>query len=471
MCLLIYPLLASPAVIIIRHKDDSMRILLVLIITLLLPAITQAAPPPLSFSGARALLYERSDALQAAAANTQSKRQTVESLKTLWGPTISAQAGELWGEYHINIDRQISTPLGSMPVDIQETRNINGPRAAVTGTWPLFTGGKIRAEQKAGKYSLEEAEAKQRAVGIEQDVQLIGKYFGLQLARAIERVRREMLTQEEKELKRAREFEAQGMISSVERMSVQVARDKSEREWLKARDNTRIARIQLARLLRAENFGNLETPLFVLRKGLEPMQKWVDATFASNPQIAVMEAQVQKANQGVAAAKGSFSPDIFAFGSYSFLHPYRAMLEPDWIAGVGLNLTLWDARGRLGKYRSARATSREARAMRADVANQVKADAEVAWQNTKNAIERYELTAGNVALAKENLELKTIGFEEGLNTALDMTDARTQLAEAQVDRKLAAYEFVVNFAILHAIAGRMDDFLQSASRKDLAVEN
>lgn len=449
-----------------------MRVALILLLIVLTSPLTVfSAPKELSFSNARNLLRERSDALKAADANTQSKRDAADSLKTLWGPTISVKAMQLWGEYHIDIDRKLRTPLGTMPIRIEETENFNGPRAGVTGAWPIFTGGKILAEQRAGKYSLAEAEAQQRAVAVEQDVKLIGNYFGLQLARAIERVRKAMLVQQERELARAREFEARGMISNVERMSVQVGRDESERKWLKARDDARIARIQLARLLRAENFGNLATPLFVLKKGLEPMAKWVDATVAANPQIAVMEARVQKAEQGVAAAQGAFSPDIFAFGQYNFLRHYQSMVEPEWMAGVGIKLTLWDARGRVGQYKSARATSREARAMRADITNMARADAEVAWQNTRNAIERYELTAGNVSLARENLELKTLGFEEGLYTALEMTDARTKLAEAEVDRKIAAYEFVVNFAILHAIAGKMDDFLKTAARKDLAVEN
>lgn len=425
----------------------------------------------LDFSVARTMMRERSDVLQAAQAKTEASRETVDSLKTLWGPTISAQAVELWGETHVDIDKSISTPLGAMPVDINEYKNFSGPRASVTGTWPLFTGGKIRAEQKAAKSSLAGAEAQERGTALDQDIKLIGYYFGLQLALAVEKVRKEMFSQQDREVARARQFEKEGMISRVERMGVEVARDKSEREWLKARDNARIARIQLGHLLRNENFGTLATPLFVMHGGLEPVKKWVDATVANNPQIAALEAQVQKAEAGVDAARGNFSPDVFAFGQYSFIRHYQTMIEPTWLAGVGINLTLWDARGRMGTYKSARAVSREARAMRADIVNQAKADAEVAWQNTKNAMERYRLTAGNVALAKENLMLKTQGFEEGLNTALEMTDARTELAEAQVSRKLAAYEFVVNFAILHAISGQMDNFIKMAARKDLAIED
>lgn len=431
-----------------------------------------AASENMTFSQARIIMRENSDAMKAAAAATTAGKETVDSLKTLWGPTISAQAVELWGETHIDIDRKINTPLGQMPVKIDEHKNFNGPRAAVTGTWPLFTGGKIRAEQKSAQASLEEAKAREDATGVEQDVKLIGYYFGLQLALAIEKVRQEMLNQAEKELSRAKKFEAEGMISKIERMSIQVAKDRSERDWLKARDHARIAKIQLLNLLRVNNTGQLLTPLFVLKKGLAPLSHWVDSSLSGNPQIAMLKAQVNKAEEGVNAALGNFSPDIFAFGQYSFIRHYQTMIEPEWMAGIGINLTLWDARGRVGRYKSAKSTARQARSMHAEVADQVKSDTEVAWQNTQNAMARYKLTKGNVELARENLELKIRGFEEGLNTALDMTDARTELAEARIDRKVAAYDFVVNYAILHAIAGKMDDFAQVlANRELLIVEN
>lgn len=124
------------------------------ILLLAIHAPAHAASRNLSFAEAHSLLFERSDAIRAAGENTSAKRETLNSLKTIHGPTISVQAGEIWGETHIDIDRSISTPLGKMPVDIGENKNFNGPRAAITGTLPIFAGGKLVAEQRAGKYSL-----------------------------------------------------------------------------------------------------------------------------------------------------------------------------------------------------------------------------------------------------------------------------------------------------------------------------
>ncbi len=448
-----------------------MKKLLLILISILAPAGNALCESSnLSFFMARNIMYERSDSLKAAQWNVQSKREAMESTKWLHGPTISAQAFEIWGETRIDIDKSVPTPLGTMPVQLEENYNFSGPRASISGTLPIFTGGKIPAIQKTSKFALDEAKAQHRNQSVELDAELIGKYFGLQLAISVQKLRQDMLVQQDRELGRAIKFEQQGMISRVERMGVQVARDAAEREFLKARDAARTARLQLARLMLEENFGALTTPLFVLKKPLEAMKHWAELAVANNPQVAVVEARVKQADQGVEASKSSWSPQIFAFGQYSFIRHYQTAIEPTWLAGLGINLTIWDAKDRLSSYRSARATLRQARAAHAEAVNQVRTAAETAWLNTQNAREQYNLTASTVSRAQENLRLKSRGFGEGLSTALDMTEARNQLLEAEVGRRVAAFEFIVNYAMLHAIAGKMDDFMNAFNRHEVIVE-
>lgn len=445
--------------------------LLLILISILAPAGNALCESSnLSFFMARSIMYERSDSLKAAQWNVQSKREAMESTKWLHGPTISAQAFEIWGETRIDIDKSVPTPLGTMPVQLEENYNFSGPRASISGTLPIFTGGKIPAIQKTSKFALDEAKAQHRSQSVELDAELIGKYFGLQLAVSVQKLRQDMLAQQNRELERAIKFEQQGMISRVECMGVQVARDAAEREFLKARDAARTARLQLARLMLEENFGALTTPLFVLKKPLEAMKHWAELAVSNNPQVAVVEARVKQADQGVEASKSSWSPQIFAFGQYSFIRHYQTAIEPTWLAGLGINLTIWDAKDRLSSYRSARATLRQAKAAHAEAVNQVRTAAETAWLNTQNAREQYNLTASTVSRAQENLKLKSRGFGEGLSTALDVTEARNQLLEAEVGRRVAAFEFIVNYAMLHAIAGKMDDFMSAYNRHEVIVE-
>lgn len=425
----------------------------------------------LSFSHARDLLHERNNALKAAAANVESKKMASDSLKLLHGPTISVGAAEIWGEVKIDVDRSLSTPLGPMPIDIKDRYNFSGPRAAVTGTVPIFTGGRIGSIQKTAKFAVDEAEASRNSEINSLEAELVSKYFGLQLALSLQKLRDATLREEDQEFKRSQKFEQEGMISHVELMGVKVARDTAERESLKARNNVRTAKLELQRLLLSDNLGHLSTPLFVLRDSISPMENWVAQAMKNNPQLASIDAKVKQADQGVEASKSAWFPQVLGFGQYFFVKPHQSYLKPEWLAGIGVNFTLWDSKDRLASFKSARAALREARSVQQDTMNIVRTAAETAWINTQNAREQYNLTASNVALARDNLALKKEGFGEGLYTALDVTQARDQLLAAEVERRVSAYEFVVNYALLHVISGTMQDFMKSYNKKDIILEN
>lgn len=450
------------------------------IITLFLLVLSLIQNPawsamPLSFPVARDWLYERSDKLKSSDANIRSKQENENSLKMLGGPTVSLDAFQIAGQKKIDLGTNvpISIPgLGSMnvPVGMHEKFSLNGPRASATATWPIYTGGQISAKQAASKYEVDEAIAQKRSDTEELDAQLAGHYFGLQLAVSLERLQKSMLSQQDRELARAKKFEKQGVISKLERMSVQVARDNRNQEYLKAKNNAKVAKLQLARLLHEEDFGELSTPLFVLKRPLEPLKYWTDIAVVSNPQIAIIQAKADQAAQGVKASKGAWHPKVFAFGTYNFIKHYQSLVEPNWIAGIGINFTLWDAKDRRASVRSAEATLESAVAGKSEAINQVKTAVEVAWTRTQNAIEQYKLSASNVTLALQNLKLKQKSFGEGLSTSLDVTEARNQLLAAEVGRRLAAFEFVSNYAILHAVCGQMSEFMNAVNNHQVIVE-
>ena len=118
-----------------------------------------------------------------------------------------------------------------------------------------------------------------------------------------------------------------------------------------------------------------------------------------------------------------------------------------------------------------KATEEKAEAGKAEAINQVRTGVEVAWLRTQNAINQYKLSASTVKLASENLKLKSKSFDEGLATALDVNEARNQLFAAEVGRRVAAFEFVSNYAMLHAIAGQMSEFMNAVNKHEVIVEN
>ena len=90
---------------------------------------------------------------------------------------------------------------------------------------------------------------------------------------------------------------------------------------------------------------------------------------------------------------------------------------------------------------------------------------ETAYLKSSRERESYRLTESTLALAQENLRLREKSFAEGLSTADDVNDARNKLLAAQIARRVAAYRFVVAWAMLNAASGDMNAFEESVTRQ------
>lgn len=438
----------------------------------------QAPPAALPFATARELLRERSDKLKVDSAEVELRREQVQAAAALDGPRILLNATQVWGRKEIELGPFALPPLQLGPIPTPGLSlgpftlkdDLSGPRSSLIGAWPLYTGGAIGAKQSALAAAVDEARADQERSADELDNELAQRYFGVQLTRSIEALRTATLEQQDGELARAQRFEAQGLISKVERMAVQVARDEAAREQIKARTDREIAEIRLARLLRETAVPPLATPLFVRTAPLVPLARWQEIARDNNPALAAIAAKRRQAEQGVVAADAAWKPQVFAFGQYNLVRRYLSLPEPDWIAGVGVNITLWDNEDRRSRVRAAQALVDKADAARGEASNEISTLIEVAWLRADQARGQYQLTASGVELAREALRLRQRSFAEGLATALDVNESRNALLKAELGRRLAAYEFVLAYAALHAVAGRMSDFAAAARGPDVMVQ-
>lgn len=443
-------------------------------------ALWPAAQAAMTFDDARAIYREKSALFRVDAAEVERARAAAESAKALSGPRVDLIAMHVEGKKEIEIDvpekiQSAGKLLGryNLPVSIPSSYGINydlgGPRAVVQATWPLYTGGRISAQQDALAHKVREAEALQSERVEEKDAELAQRYWGVQLARSVAQLRESRLADEEAQVARAKRFEAKGLISKLERMSVEVSRDTAKREATAAETSARVAEAELMAELREKTLPELSTPLFVLTGDLGTLSGWQKKARLNSPLLRKTDAQIQQAQEGVRAAKGNFHPQVFAFGMKNLVKHYLTPVEPDWMAGIGVKFTLWDNKDRMSDISAAKALVTKATAAREETDNKLMSAVEVAFLRTTEAREEYDLTVSTVALAAENLRLREKSFSEGLSTALDVREARTQLTGAEIAQRAAAYKFVVSWAMLHASSGAMPEFSDSLRRADLTA--
>lgn len=440
----------------------------------------------MSFGHARELMQQRADMLKISQAEIEHKQQQVKESLSLSGPKISLNAQQVEGrkDIHMAFDNPLASAggyLGQIPqlaplagvlgqnkfkIDMEE--DISGPRASVDLFWPIYTGGAISAQQSASEAALRQARAGHDQTRDELDTLLVQKYFGVQLARSVEKLRNDLFRQSERDLNRAKRFEKAGMIAKIERMSAQVNRDTAQREWIGAQTDRKVAEAELADLLREKTVGILDTPMFIT-SDLKTLTYWQDLAVANNPTLKALEAQHEQARMGVKAAKGSFHPQIYLFGHYNMIKHYLTLPEPDWIAGIGVSFTLWDNRDRSARVGGAQALVNKAQAAQSQARNEINKVVEVAWLKSSQALEQYRLTTSSIELAQENVRLRERSFKEGLSTVDDVNDARNKLIGAQVAQRVAAYRFVVAYSLLHAASGTMMDFMDTFGRPNITV--
>lgn len=443
-------------------------------------ALWPAAQAAMTFDDARAIYREKSALFRVDAAEVERARAAAESAKALSGPRVDLIAMHVEGKKEIEIDvpekiQSAGKLLGqyNLPVSIPSSYGINydlgGPRAVLQATWPLYTGGRISAQQNALAHKVREAEALQSERVEEKDAELAQRYWGVQLARSVAQLRESRLADEEAQVARAKRFEAKGLISKLERMSVEVSRDTAKREATAAETSARVAEAELMAELREKTLPELSTPLFVLTGDLGTLSGWQKKARLNSPLLRKTDAQIQQAQEGVRAAKGNFHPQVFAFGMKNLVKHYLTPVEPDWMVGIGVKFTLWDNKDRMSDISAAKALVTKATAAREETDNKLMSAVEVAFLRTTEAREEYDLTVSTVALAAENLRLREKSFSEGLSTALDVREARTQLTGAEIAQRAAAYKFVVSWAMLHASSGAMPEFSDSLKRADLTA--
>lgn len=428
-----------------------------------------AQTPALDFSQARQLAHDRVDSIKVEAAETAKRESEAKSARSLHGPKIELDSKQIWGRKTLDYGTINLGPLLHIPIptsiDLYHEEDIGGPRAAINAQLPIYMGGAINAKVRAADEAVYESQARTQAQRDTVDTELAQKYFAVQLARSIERLQSEMLHQQELEVRKALRFEKTGTISKLERMAVEVNRDTAKRELLTAQTNRRVAESELAGLLREENVRELKTPLFVVTEDIGTLKSWQDKALGASPVLKSVVAQRRQAEQGVTAAKAAWHPQIYAFANYNMIKHYLTIPEPDWIAGIGLKFTLWDNKDRNASIAAANSLVTKAQAAHDEARNRIQTAVQTAYLKSNEAREAYRLTDSTLSLAKENLRLREKGFSEGLSTADEVNDARTKLLAAEIARRVAAYRFVVAWAMLNAACGDMNAFEQSVTRQ------
>lgn len=449
-------------------------------------AFAQAATMTLTFDEARAQLVSVAPALRAAQARHAGKRDSADSLKGLNYPELGLEVRYFKYQHTFNnrqadldslsindINMPVSSIGGMLGMDINSFEakiSQTSFQPVANASWVLYSGGQITAAKRAAGAAAEQAGAQAEAVREALELELVRAYFGRQLAERVLVLRGELLEGMREHLGNAIKLEAGGLTTKAQRLQAQVAHDAAQRGRDSAEHALENARIGLAALLHTDADVVPATPLFVIKTPVAVLATYVAGARERNPQVRAIESLKRAAEHGVKAERARWMPKVMAFGSYNFHRNSETITDTDWLAGVGVQWSLFDKIDRRKSYSAAKQTVTEAAESAEHARRMADAEARRAYDGLASALRRFHLLESNLEAARENLRVQELSFREGQGISTDVTNARIALTNVLVERAVAAYEFDMELAKLLHASGQMNRFASYINQADVLIQ-
>jgi len=457
------------------------RILLLACVAVSAPVAAQG----IDIAQAVELAQRAPGSVDSARLNVEARGLQVEALRNIHRPDIALTGftGRVRTSFNLDtaqlagianpliggFDLTTGLQLPPVPSLFSFDRTFQQTTVSLAGVWPLYTGGRLEALRNTAKGRAAEAQADLQEETDKSATTVAQRYFSVQLARHAQEVRDAALAGMRQHLDAARKLEAIGLIARAERLKADVAVAEAQRDASKAASDLELARVALSRLLDVAGTPRLATPLFAHVQPIGTLQSFVDAALQDNPawtRIAAKRAQADAARRLVG---GAHSPTVVGVGSYNHNRGSDGLVQPTWFLGLMVRVPLIGPVDRRALAQAAQLDEERVEVAARQAQRDIPTLVESQWRAMENARATVVAMDPQIALARENLRLQQVSFQQQQSTALDVIDARLQLAKVQVERSQAAYEYVLALARLLEATGQPGQLAAYARNADLKL--
>ena len=411
-------------------------------------------------------VQEHSDALKASHSDIEHARLKKESAESLYLPAVSMSASYTRLNEPIGLDiSDISSKINpflehigaqAVPSEIDFLgRDIT--LADLQVLYPLYTGGKIDAAQDIYASRESEARAKHMMAKDKAFLQLVRLYYGVVMAKSLHQTR----LKDQKALKIHYEYASkmieQGQISRAELLNARVKFDAAKIETIKAEHKMAIVTSALHSMTKSNS--SPASPLFVSR-GIGSQNHYRDKSVTDNPVISLMDAKSRQATALVDIEKSAWHPQIVGFANAN-LYKGDSIIEemaPEWMVGVGVKFDLFSRKDRNKEIEAARVLHSKVVSLQAQAREDLRLAVQKIYDELLLYRDEFDSLSSSMALAKENYKLRSLAFQEGLATSVEVVEAQTFLSGAETKRFNAAYSYIKAMAMLCVLSGERDRF-------------
>jgi outer membrane protein len=342
-------------------------------------------------------------------------------------PTIEFTAG------YTRLDKVSSFNVGTESVSLGFVNNYN---AQFKLTQPLFKGAIPAAIVGARLFRYMADETVRKAV---QDVilKVADDYYSVLLAQELYKVQESALQFAQANLQDVQAKEKQGVAIRYDELRAELEVSTVKADLIRQRNARSRAVTTLLRDMGASQQSSVDLTGQLTYEPMAPsFERAVEIAFKNRPDVINSELDVRLQREVLAGLWSKYLPKIegWALTGWGKPDPHDTMKDrwnDQWQAGLTLTWTIFDGLSREGQIIQQKAIERQSAITLSDTEQKLLEDVKNAILDLADADELVVSQQDNLQQANEALRLVQVGAQEGVNTELEVLDARSALTRAR----------------------------------------
>jgi outer membrane protein len=391
------------------------------------------------------------DSVKLTLAHSKMLQQTMEERETARGGIVSSRSAYLpnvgvTGQY------QRLDEVSSFEIDGQELQlgDVDNYSIALTVTQPIYEGGANWARVRTARLMSLYADQTIRAAT--QDVVYAAQaaYYNLLLSQHLVQIAEDDVRSAQVHLQNVEKRRAGGVVSDFDVLRAQVELSNYQASLLRARNAINISRANLIKILGiSQDSDFVLSDEFVFTAVEVSMDDAVEAAFTNRPDLYSQEIQIRRQREQLQIARSRYLPTLNGYFTNTWAKPDpKSFASPTiewgdtWQAGFQGAWPIFDGFQREGAIIQEKARLRQAELGLVDLEETALNELTQTLLSVQNAAEFVQSQQLNLKRAAEGLRLAEVGYEQGINTQVELIDARAALTTARVNYYQAIHQHV-----------------------------
>ncbi len=326
---------------------------------------------------------------------------------------------------------------------------------------PIFAGGAIKGTINAARlFSLL---TDQNIRTVVQEVIYLGQnaYYSVLLNQHLMEISTDAVRSSQAHLDSVKQKRLNGVASDFDVVRAEVELSNFQAELIQNKNAINIARANLLKIMGVSQDSDITLSDELVYVPVNfTMEDVVQKAYSSRPDLLTKELDIKYQKELLDISNSRYWPTVSAYYE-------RMRSKPDphngtiidwgnlWSAGVIAAFPIFDGFAREGEVIQQKARLKQSQIRLIDSEETTIFQLNKALLSIQNAVEFVESQKLNLTRATEGLRLAEVGYDEGINTQVEMIDAQSALTEARSNYYQSIYNHIIAKLDLHKAMGTL----------------